>query len=75
MEAKTKERRGEVPPVPVEPEEMHQKVKGFGRGYIYDGGPRPRSPPPPPPEWVGSKTYVLATFSWNPPKHMVFTLF
>ena len=32
-------------------------------------------PVPPPPEWVGSKTYVLATFSWNPPKHMVFTLF
>ena len=31
--------------------------------------------PVPPPEWVGSKTYVLATFSWNPPKHMVFTLF
>ena len=43
--------------------------------YIYDGGLRPPSPPPPPPEWVGSKTYVLATFSWNPPKHMVFTLF
>ena len=42
--------------------------------YIYDGGLRPPSPPPPP-EWVGSKTYVLATFSWNPPKHMVFTLF
>ena len=33
--------------------------------YIYDGGLRPPSPPPP--EWVGSKTYVLATFSWNPP--------
>ena len=30
---------------------------------------------PVPPEWVGSKTYVLATFSWNPPNHMVFTLF
>ena len=28
-----------------------------------------------PPPWYGSKTYVLATFSWNPPKHMVFTMF
>ena len=27
-------------------------------------------PPPPHPPWYGSKTYVLATFSWNPPKHM-----
>ena len=32
-------------------------------------------PAPPPPAWYGSKTYILATFSWNPPKHMVFTMF
>ena len=37
--------------------------------------PCPVLPAPPPPPWYGSKTYVLATFSWNPPKHMVFTMF
>ena len=43
---------------------------------IYGSVSRVANPPPPPhPPWYGSKTYVLATFSWNPPKHMVFTMF
>ena len=42
--------------------------------YIYGSVSRVANPPPHPP-WYGSKTYVLATFSWNPPKHMVFTMF
>ena len=44
----------------------------FGIICIYGSVSRVASPPPP---WYGSKTYVLATFSWNPPKHMVFTMF
>ena len=41
--------------------------------YIWD---RPWAlRPAPPPQWYGSKTYILATFSWNPQKHMVFTMF
>ena len=38
--------------------------------YIYTCvymGPAlgPAARPPPPPQWYGSKTYILATFSWN----------
>ena len=43
----------------------------YGYIYIYAAVSRVACPPP----WYGSKTYVLATFSWNPPKHMVFTMF
>ena len=43
--------------------------------YIYMGPALGAGARPPPPQWYGSKTYILATFSWNPPKHMVFTMF
>ena len=32
-------------------------------------------PPPTPPPMVWVQNLHLATFSWNPPKHMVFTMF
>ena len=53
---------------------IHDNIYIYTYIYIYGTGPGPCGPPPPP-QWYGSKTYILATFSWNPQKHMVFTMF
>ena len=43
--------------------------------YVCMYGSVSRVANPPPPHGMGPKPTFLATFSWNPPKHMVFTMF